>query len=261
ALMGSTQDQRPAIPALAERARTLAARGRTATVMAAGIASRVMPALHHVQRDDSALLLLARDHDLPTLVDLAPGSEVSAMVELTDIASVALREPVRGLLWITGWLRVLAPDQGRTLAMRWAEQRPDPHLLDVGHTASLLWLDPVFVVFSDAEGSGWLTPTALASAEPDPFCRLEHAWLRHLEQYHPEVLRAAVWHLAAGQHQWDTQVRPLGIDRLGVRLRIEGSNRAQDVRLAFHQQASTPVQLARELYGLLGRPAVAQKTR
>lgn len=259
--MDRTQDQRPAVPALAERARTLATRGRTATVMAAGITGRVMPALHQVQRDDSALLLLARDHDLPTLVDLAPGGEVSAMVELTDIAPVALREPVRGLLWITGWLRVLAPDQGRKLATCWAECRPDPRLLDVGHTASLLWLDPVFVVFSDAEGSGWLTPAALASAEPDPLCRLECAWLRHLEQYHPEVLRRAARYLGAGQQQWDAQVRPLGIDRLGLRLRIEGRNQARDVRLAFPQPATTPVQLARELYGLLGCPALAQKTR
>lgn len=258
--MGSRQNQRPAIPALAERARTLATRGRTATVMAAGITGRVMPALHQVQRDDSALLLLARDQDLPTLVDLAPGGEVSAMVELTDIAPVALREPVRGLLWITGWLRVLIPDQGRKLATQWAEHRHDPRLLDVGHTASLLWLDPVFVVFSDAEGSGWLTPAALASAEPDPLCRLECAWLRHLEQYYPEVLRRAVGHLA-GQQQWDTQVRPLGIDRLGLRLRVEGTSLARDVRLAFAAPATTPVQLARQLYGLLGCPMVAQKTR
>lgn len=259
--MGNTQDQRSAIPALAERARTLAARGCTATVMAAGITGRVMPALHQVHRDDSALLLLARDDDLPTSVELAPGGEVSAMVELTDIAPVALREPVRGLLWITGWLRALNPDQGRKFAVRWAEHRCDPRLLDVGHTARLLWLDPVFVVFSDAEGSGWLTPATVACAEPDPLCRLEHAWLRHLEQFHQEVLRAAVRHLNAGRQRWDAQVRPLGIDRLGVRLRIEGSSPAQDVRLAFRRPVTTPVQLAQELYGLLGCPAATQKTR
>lgn len=259
--MGSTQERRPAIPGLAERARTLVARGRTATVLAAGTAGRVMPVLHQVQRDGSALLLLARNHDLPTLVDLAPGGELSAMVELTDIAPVPLREPVRGVLWITGWLRALAPDQGRKAAMRWAEHRPDPRLLDVGHTASLLCLDAVFVVFSDAEGSGWLTPAALASAEPDPFCHLEHAWLRHLEQYHPEVLRAAVRQLTGGLPLWDGQARPLSIDRLGLRLRIEDTSRTRDIRLTFHHPATTPVQLARELYGLLGCPAVVQKTR
>src|SRR5215469_9124042 len=101
--MASTQDRRSAIPALAERARTLAARSHTATVMAAGITGRPMPMLHHVEDDSSVLLLLAEDHDLPALVDFAPDGEVSAMVELTDIAPVALREPVRGMLWITGW--------------------------------------------------------------------------------------------------------------------------------------------------------------
>jgi Protein of unknown function (DUF2470) len=259
--MGSAQDRGLVIPGLAERARTLIAHGRMATVLAAGTAGRVMPVLHQVQRDGTALLLLARNHDLPTLVDLAPGGEVSAMVELTDIAPVPLREPVRGVLWITGWLRALAPDQGRKAAMRWAEQHPDVCLLDVGHTASLLCLDAVFVVFSDAEGSGWLTPAALASAVPDPFCHLEHAWLRHLERYHPEVLRAAVQHLAGGQRRGDGQARPLSIDRLGLRLRIEDASWTRDIRLAFHHPATTPVELARELHGLLGCPAVVQKTR
>ncbi|MGH3696527.1 MAG: DUF2470 domain-containing protein [Pseudonocardiaceae bacterium] len=259
--MGSTQDRGPVIPGLAERARTLVARGRTATVMAAGTAGRVMPVSPQVQRDRSVLLLLARNHDLPTLVDLVSGGEVSAMVELTDIAPVPLREPVRGVLWITGWLRALAPDQARKAATRWVEHHPDPRLLDVGHTASLLCLDAVFVVFSDAEGSGWLTPAALAGAEPDPFCHLEHAWLRHLEQYHPEVLRVVVRQLADGQRRWNGQVWPLSIDRLGLRLRIEDAGHTRDIRLAFHHPATTPVQLARELYGLLGCPAVVQKTR
>ncbi|MGH3940430.1 MAG: hypothetical protein ACRDTG_17695 [Pseudonocardiaceae bacterium] len=74
-------------------------------------------------------------------------------------------------------------------ALKWAEHCPDPRLLDVGHTASLLWLRPAFAVFSDLEGSGWLTPADLAGAEPDPFCHLERSWLQHLDQTHPDVLR------------------------------------------------------------------------
>ncbi len=259
--MRSTQDRRLAVPALAERARTLAARGCTAAVMAAGITGRLMPMLHQVEGEDSALLLVAQDRDLPNLVDAKPGGEVSAMIEVTDLAPAVVREPVRGLLWITGWLRALAPDQGRKSATRWAEHRPDPRLLDIGHTASMMWLDPVFVVYSDSEGSGWLTPAALAAAEPDPFCHIEHAWLRHLERYHPDVLRTAAGHAVTGEQRRAVQVRPLSLDRLGVRLRIEGAAQEHDVRLAFRHPATTPVELASELYGLLGCSVAGQKTR
>ncbi|MGH3763535.1 MAG: DUF2470 domain-containing protein [Pseudonocardiaceae bacterium] len=180
---------------------------------------------------------------------------------LTDVAPVPLRESVRGLLWITGWLRVLAPDQARRAAGRWAEHRPDPRLLDVGHTASMLWLDPVFAVFSDGEGDGWLTPAALANAEPDPLCPVEWAWLQHLEQYPSALLRAAVRHLPGAWLRGDVRLRPLGIDRFGVRLRIEGANQSHDVRLPFHQPATTPVLLAGELHRLLRCPAIVQNTR
>lgn len=182
------------------------------------------------------------------------------MVEVTDTAPVALREPVRGLLWITGWIRMLTPNQAQNAVMRWAEHRPDPHLLDVGHTASLLWLRPAFAVFSDLEGSGWLTPADLAEAEPDPFCHFECSWLQHLDQAHPDVLRTLASRILAPSHLGKAQVRPLGVDRLGLRLRIEVCHHAHDVRLAFHQPATTPVQLAIELQRLVGYSAVTQKT-
>jgi hypothetical protein len=259
--MKSTQDRELAGPPLAERARTLATRSRTATVVAAGATDRPMPILYQAHRDRTAVLLLAMDRALPTLAEVAPGGEVSAMLELSDVAPVTMREPVRGLLWITGWLRALSRNQARRASARWAEQRPDSRLLDVGHTANLLWLDPVFAMFSDGEGSGRLHPAALADAEPDPFCRLEYAWLRHLEQYPSDVLRSVVQRLPGARLRCGVQVRPLGIDRLGLRLRIEDADRAHDMRLAFHCPATTPVRLASELYGLLGSPAAAQNTR
>ncbi len=39
------------------------------------------------------------------------------MIELTDTAPVALRRPIRGLLWITGWLRALDPEPARRVAL------------------------------------------------------------------------------------------------------------------------------------------------
>lgn len=247
------------IPALAERARTLAARSDAATLVATTPQSRLVPILHRVYQDGSLLLLLPEKPRSPTLAEMAPGGEVSTMVEVTDTAPVALREPVRGLLWITGWLRMLTRDQARNAALKWAEHCLDPRLLDVGHTASLLWLRPAFAVFSDLEGSGWLTPADLAEAGPDPFCHLERSWLQHLDQAHPDVLRTLASRLVGPSQLGEAQVRPLGVDRLGLRLRIEVCNHAHDVRLAFHQPATTPVQLAIELQRLVSYSAVTQK--
>lgn len=53
-------------------------------------------------------------------------------------------------------------------------------------------------------------------------------------------------------------VRPLGIDRLGLRLRVEAVDADHDIRLAFSRSVSTPAQLAVELRRLVGCPFLAQ---
>lgn len=254
--MEHRQDRRASVPPPGERARTLIAHGATAAVLAAGASDRTEPVLHHVHQDGSTVLLLPADHPLLTLVGLTPHGEVSAMIELTDTAPVALRRPVRGLLWITGWLRALSPRQARQAALSVAVHRCDDRLLDVGHGSRLLWLHSVFAVLSDAEGTAWLTPADLSAAEPDPFCHLEQDWLRHLDHAHPDVLHALARHVFALPRGGRTRVRPLGVDRLGLRLRIEDGEQTHDLRLAFQRPATTPVQLATELHRLVRRPAV-----
>jgi len=98
-----------------------------------------------------------------------------------------------------------------------AEARPDSRLLDVGHGVTALRLTPASLVLADGEGTGSLRPAEFASATPDPFCGYEDHWLRHLELAHRDVVgmltRLLPDHLRGGH------VRPLGLDRLGLRLR------------------------------------------
>ena len=54
-----------------------------------------------MRADGSAVLLI--DDDEPLLERVRAG-QTAVMLELADRAAVDLREPVRGLLWITGWL-------------------------------------------------------------------------------------------------------------------------------------------------------------
>ena len=199
------------------------------------------------------MLLLADDE--PLLERLRGAGDVPAMLELADRAPVGLREPVRGLLWITGWLRLPDVHTARRTALQIADVRPHPRLLDLGHGATLVRLDPGSAVLADAEGTAALRPVELAAARPDPFCLMEAHWLGHLEQAHPEVFDALVRHLPDNlQRLPGARLRPLGVDRCGMRLRLEAGDRDHDVRLAWERPVTTPDELRVELQKLVGCP-------
>jgi hypothetical protein len=189
----------------------------------------------------------------------APRGELTGMLELADTAPVPLREPVRGLLWITGWLRVLEGEQARSAVLEVVEAKPDPRLLDAGHGATVLRLTPASMVVADAEGTSSIRPSEFGDAEPDPFCQQEDQWLRHLELSHRDVVELLSRHLP--ENLRGGHVRPLGLDRLGLRLRVEAVEGDHDVRIAFAHPVSTPKELSGELRRLMGCPFLTQAQR
>lgn len=264
---------RPPAPMPAERAKTIAARGARAALRygqpadagrsaalveqpTAADTGRTIPLLHHMHDDGTATVLLDQDHELVAAArDSESTAGLAVMLELADTAPVPLREPVRGLLWITGLLRVLDGAEAREQALLVAEQRPDPRLLDVGHGAIVLGMEPASLVLADAEGTHSVRPEDFAAAAPDPFCDFEAGWLRHLEVSHADVVGLLARHLPKdlrGGH-----VRPLGLDRCGLRLRVEAVDTDHDVRLAFARPAHTTAELSEELRRLVGCPFLA----
>ncbi|TNC27483.1 DUF2470 domain-containing protein [Amycolatopsis alkalitolerans] len=211
--------------------------------------ARVVPELHHVHASGSVSILLGDDDPL---LARAAEAEVAVMFELTDQAPVDLREPVRGLLWITGWLRPLGPAAARARAVAVAETRPDPRLLDLGHGASLLRLTPASLVLADAEGTHSLRPHVFSAASPDPFAEYETTWLRHLAHEHADVVASLARHVPGELR--GGRIRPLGLDRFGLRLRIETEGEDHDVRLAFSRPVSNPAELGSEMRRLVGCP-------
>ena len=263
--LGSTPVRRPPAPSDAERARSVVARANVTAVddgRGSGLGASLVgtgcppttPLTHHVWADGSAALLL-RDDD-PLVVRAAAGTDV--MLELADHAPVDLREPVRALVWISGRLTVPDPGKARTIAARVADVRPDPALLDLGHGATLARLAPGSIVISDAEGTAALAPVALAGARPDPFSCYEQRWLAHLEEVHPGVFVALARHLPEALRR--AALRPLGVDRHGIRLRVETPARDHDVRLNWEQEVTTPDELRAQLTLLVGCPLRRART-
>lgn len=254
--MTDTQTKRPPAPHAAERARTIAARHGSAALLPQS-GSRTSPLFHHVHPCGSTILLLSDEHPLVGQLWQTPRAEVTAMLEIADQAPVPLREPVRGLLWLTGWVTALDGEAARQEILAVADVRPDHRLLDAGHGASVLRLTPASMVIADAEGTSSIRPEQFASAAPDPFCGNEDHWLRHLEAAHSDVVEQLARHLP--EELRTGHVRPLGLDRFGLRLRVETECDDHDVRIAFSKPVSTPQELAAELRRLMGCPFLSQR--
>ncbi|MGY2084838.1 DUF2470 domain-containing protein [Blastococcus sp. SYSU DS0539] len=244
-------ERRPATgglrPAAAERARTVATRA-AATVCARGVeGGRVLA--HTVTGAGQVLLVVPADGDLLSAVRAAPDQDLSALVMVSDHAPVPLRRPVRAQLWLSGWATPVRPADRRAAVLAFAESRPAPALLDVGRTAELLRLDLAEVVLGEGREGIDVSPQEFAAAVPDPLAGIESDHLRHLAGHHADVLDLLAGRLPAGFVGPGDVVRPLGLDRFGFRLRIEGPYGDTDVRVPFPRPLTCAGQLG---------PAVAQ---
>lgn len=248
----------PELPSPAERAKTIAISSERAVLRPTRY--RDIPKtkltdredctawLHHVHTSGSISVLLPETHKLAETARQHPnGSEI--LLELIDHAPVPLREPTRGLLWISGWLSPLNQMVARARALDIAESRPDHRLLDLGHGADLFRLTPTSLVLADSEGTHPLRPHSFTAAEADPFHAYERLWLPHLELRHREALKRLATTLPAQLR--GERVRPLSLDRLGLRLRVETQHGDHDVRLPFSQSVECLPMLRVELHRLI----------
>ena len=209
--------------------------------------------------------MLATDLRRSVPVDRAGASGSQVLLELTDYAPLPLREPVRSLVWVRGRLQqVPAAAVTHTLDLI-ATEYPNPALLQVETPRSrpsdsdetryeLMRLEITSVVVTDATGAEPVSVTALLEARPDPFCEIESGLLWHLATAHNDVVARLVSRLPAPLRRG--QVRPLGLDRYGVRFRIEGRDGDHDIRLPFHKPVDDMTGLSQAIRILMGCPFV-----
>jgi hypothetical protein len=247
-----------AAPTTAERIRSTCVRAGQALLAIEGVdgAEPLTTPLHHLLADGSFAVAVPVDCD-------ADGAQ--AVLELADYAPLPLREPVRSLVWIRGRLHQVPLPAVPRLLDGIAAEHPNPALLQVqtpesgpvrdGDTRYLLArLDIESVVVTDSTGAEAVDVGALLAARPDPFCAFESCWIRHLDTAHRDVVARLAARLPARLRRGD--VRPLGVDRYGVRLRVESADGDRDVRLPFRQPVDDVTGLGQAIRVLMGCPFV-----
>lgn len=251
-----------AAPTTAERIRSACARAGGALLAIENENAREEPVatpVHHLLHDGSFAVALPADRD----GGAAGGSQ--ALLELTDYAPLPLREPVRSLVWVRGRLQRVPPGAVTKTLDLIATECPDPALLQIDTPRSmpsdgteqrytLLRLEIASVVVTDATGAEAISVADLLAARPDPFCEVESSLLWHLDKAHGDVVARLVSRLPVPLRRG--RVRPLGLDRYGMRFRIEGNDGDHDVRLAFHKPVDDMVGLRQAIRVLMGCPFI-----
>jgi hypothetical protein len=253
-------------PTTAERIRSTCVRAGGA-LLAVERADPFTTPLHHLLGDGSFAVAVPVSGAVADAAN-ADAHGVQAVLELADFAPLPLREPVRSLVWIRGRLRQVPLPIVHGVLDRIATEQPNATLLQVQTAESgpaarrvsaddryrLLRLEVESVVVTDASGAEAVDVAALLAARPDPFCAVESCWIRHLDTAHQDVVARLASQLPARLRRGD--VRPLGLDRYGVQLRVESTDGDRDVRLPFRKPVDDVTSLNQALRVLMGCPFV-----
>ncbi|HYZ69998.1 MAG TPA: DUF2470 domain-containing protein [Mycobacterium sp.] len=240
-----------AAPTTAERIRSACARAGGAMLAVEGVEPASTP-VHQLLNDGSFAITVPADGLLAGMVVAAGTVGVQAVLEMSDYAPLPLREPVRSLVWIRGRVHSVPAAEVSALLDLIAAEDPNPALLQVNSEYALMRLEIESVVVADSTGAESVGVGALLGASPDPFCAMESCWLKHLESAHREVVDRLASRLPMPLRRG--RVRPLGLDRYGVQLRVEGDDGDHDVRLPFAKPVDDVTGLSQAIRILMGCP-------
>ncbi|MFD9485852.1 DUF2470 domain-containing protein [Streptomyces sp. NPDC059991] len=226
------------MPSAAERTRTLVHSTCSSALLITGLdgarPEQLEPRLRNVGPEGDLFLLFPADSPAVRAATHAQDDELSAVLEITDVAPVSVPHRIRGRAWITGWLtRVpgLAPPGSMTLRLEVNEAYVDD-----------LW------------GASAVEPEEFAAALPDPLTRDETELLQHLHAHHGEQmrsLRGLVGREGREGRERDRGIKsvtPLALDRFGLRVRFQDTGGSCfDARFEFPEPVADLAQLRRAM--------------
>ncbi|SEG73545.1 hypothetical protein SAMN05216223_109127 [Actinacidiphila yanglinensis] len=219
-------EKAPRQPSAAERARTLVEGNPSLALAIPALRPAppepMVPLRRSVGPEGDVFLLFPRDSAAVRAVRHATDDEVPAVLEVTDVAPVAVPHRIRGRAWVAGWLTHV-PGGG------------------FESDAELLRLEPGEISLDDLWGTALVEPDEFAAAAPDPLAPFETEVLQHLAAAHPEEV-ALLCGMPAGScgGSAPTAVIPLALDRFGLRVRCSGPAGTYDARFDFPAPVDGP---------------------
>ncbi|WP_323188262.1 DUF2470 domain-containing protein [Streptomyces sp. NBC_00249] len=210
-----------------------------------------MPAARTVTPDGDVILLVPGESAAARAAAHAQDDDLTAVIEITDVAPVSVPHRIRGRARLTGWLTPVRGDDRAACAALLAERHPVGELLGVGDCAwRLLRLEVGEISVDDLWGAELVDPEDLAAAEPDPMVAHETELLQHLHAAHGDRIGELCGLLGPRGGDGLTAV-PLALDRLGLRVRFSGGPAGPfDARFDFPEPVTDVCGLRRAMRAL-----------
>ncbi|MGK5632488.1 DUF2470 domain-containing protein [Streptomyces sp. URMC 123] len=263
------------MPSAAERTRTLVQSTCSAVVLIPGMDAafpgarpdQLMPEVRSVGPDGEVFLVLPADSPAVRAATHAQDDELAAVLELTDVAPVAVPHRVRGRARLAGWLTSV------------------PEVAEPGRMLLRLELGEAYI--EDLWGAEAVEPEDFARASADPLVEHEAELLQHLHSAHADQVRGLCALLGehGGEQARDTgraehaepgrdtehgglwgrdtgaagsvvdafaSVVPLALDRFGLRVRFVHAERDGflDARFEFPRPVRDIAGLRKEMHRL-----------
>ncbi|WP_323369188.1 DUF2470 domain-containing protein [Streptomyces alkaliterrae] len=197
------------------------------------------------------ILLVPADSPAARAGAYAQDDDVTAVMELTDVAPVSVPHRVRGRAWVAGWLTAVRGRE-RGIAAKLLTERHPAGPPPGGMGWMMLRLEVGEAQVDDLWGESRVAAEDFAAARPDPLARHEVELLQHLAAAHPaqlDRLTALLGDQAAAAAA-DHRPVPLALDRYGMRLRYCRRQEGFDVRFEFPDPVTDVMGLRREMHRL-----------
>ncbi|MFB7286196.1 DUF2470 domain-containing protein [Actinacidiphila glaucinigra] len=225
------------MPSAAERTRTLVQSTASAILVIPGLVpdlpELMVPEERIVGTDGDLFLLFPAESPAVRAATHAEDDDLTAVLDITDVAPVAVPGRIRGRAWIAGWVTVARdlPAPAGKVRLR----------LEVGE-ASL----------DDLWGAEQVEPDEFAAARPDPLVDHEAELLQHLAAAHADQVGwlCALAGGAGACHGIPAAAVPLALDRFGLRVRFTGEDGVFDARFEFPEPVRGHTDLHRAMHAL-----------
>jgi hypothetical protein len=215
-------------PTPAERLRSLLRSASSLDVIAAG---RRVSLLDGHAVDANGKLAIEIPSDSVLAVELSDGP-LPALIEITDVSPVAMRNRIRGRATFAGGLR------------------------PCGTTT---FFDLVGADLIERDVTTHVSPAEFAAAVPDLLADREAALLCHLVDAHADLVSWLSRLVPIERLHGVTRVHPLHLDRFGIVLRLEFPSHDRDVRLPFGQPVATVEDAPSRMLELLARARTCRR--